>query len=214
MHKPSRLIMKKQLLILLIGILLTNCAYKKTESKKETKKGVKTLESVIKNLGKSEKATLNIIDDYQEILLRQKGDKCGEWGGDTEEIRIYKTEYTGKFFADYKKTIIDCDDPYSKKKQPKNIEKKGIILNALELTLAEKSITELVDYKLTTEQSFSHSGIGNYVISRDSTLIIEHWPSFNWPKFRELIKLIKEKELIGNNKSNSQVFALDSITAF
>ena len=66
--------MKKQLLILLIGILLTNCAYKKTESKKETKKGVKTLESVIKNLGKSEKATLNIIDDYQEILLRQKGD--------------------------------------------------------------------------------------------------------------------------------------------
>jgi hypothetical protein len=185
--------MKKPFLLCIIGILLVNCTDKKTEPKTETEEVVEIIESVIKNLENTEKGTLNIIDTYQELLLKQKGDKCGEWGGDSKEIRIYKSEHNGKFFADYRKTIVDCDDPYSQKNKPKIIEKKRVILNDAELILAEKSIIELIDYKLTTEQRISHSGIGNYVVSRDSTLIIEHWPSFGWPKFRELIKQIENK---------------------
>ena len=189
--------MKKILLILIIGILLANCADKKTEPKTELKtetaEVVQTVESVINNIGETEIGTLNIVDTYQELLLKQKGNKCGEWGGDTEEIRIYKTAYKGKTFADYKKIIIDCKDPYSQKTKPEIIEKKSIVLNEKELLLVEKSILELIDFKLKTEQQISHSGIGNSVISRDSTLIVEHWPSFGWPKFRELIKQIENK---------------------
>ena len=193
MRETLPTIMKKILPSLIIGILLVNCSDKKTESKAETDEVVETVESVIKNLGNTESGTLNIIDTYQELILKQKGDKCGEWGGDTKEIRIYKTEHNGKFFADYKKTIIECKDPYSQKREPKIIEKKEIILNDSELNLAQESISELMNYKLTTEQRISHSGIGNYVISRDSTLVIEDWPSFGWTKFRELIKQIEKK---------------------
>ncbi|REG84120.1 hypothetical protein [Winogradskyella sediminis] len=185
--------MKKILLTLIIGLLLANCADKKTESKAENDEVVETAESVIKNLGNTENGTLKIIDSYQELILKQNGNKCGEWGGDTKEIRIYKTEHNGKFFADYKNIIIDCKDPYSEKNKPKIIEKKEIILDESELNLAQESISELIKYKLTTEQRISHSGIGNYVISIDSTLIIEDWPSFGWPKFRELIKQIENK---------------------
>ncbi|RPD94279.1 hypothetical protein EGM88_12625 [Aureibaculum marinum] len=185
--------MKKILLTLIIGILLANCADSKTESKAETDEVIETVESVIKNLGTTESETLKIIDSYQELILKQNGNKCGEWGGDTKEIRIYKTEHKGKIFADYKNIIIDCKDPYSEKNEPKTIEKKEVILNESELNLAQESISELIKYKLTTEQRISHSGIGNYVISRDSTLIIEDWPSFGWPKFRELIKQIENK---------------------
>jgi len=185
--------MKKILLTLIIGILLVNCADKKTESKTEADEVVETVDSVIKNLGETENGTLKIIDTYQELILKQKGDKCGEWGGDTKEIRIYKTEHKGKIFADYKNTIIDCKDPYSEKTEPKIIEKKEIVLNDSELNLAQESISELMNYKLTTELRISHSGIGNQVISRDSTLIINDWPSFGWPKFRELIQQIEKK---------------------
>ncbi|MEP0460453.1 MAG: hypothetical protein ABJP52_17050 [Flavobacteriaceae bacterium] len=181
--------MKKLLTLLMLGILLANCADKKTEPEKV----VETVESVVKNLGNTENGTLKIIDSYQEILLKQKGNKCGEWGGDTEEIRIYKSKRKGSVFVDYKKSIIDCKDPYSEKSKPKIIEKNEISLNQSELNLAQESITELIDYKLTNEQRISHSGIGNYVISRDSTLIIEDWPSFGWPKFRELVKRIENK---------------------
>ncbi len=185
--------MKKVLPTLMIGILLANCADKKTESNDETDEIVETVENVIKNLDNPETGTLKIIDTYQELILKQKGDKCGEWGGDTKEIRIYKTEHNGKIFADYKETIIDCKDPYSQKSEPEIIEIKEIILSDLELNLAQESISDLLNYKLTTEQRISHSGIGNYVTSRDSSLVVEDWPSFGWTKFRELIKQIENK---------------------
>ena len=186
--------MKYPLIILSVFILLVSCANKKNDTNTETEdEVVETVQNVIKNIGNQEKGTLDIIDTYQELLLKQNGNKCGEWGGDIEEIRIYKPEHKGKVFADYKKTVVDCNDPYSQKSQPNIIEKKAIVLNKSELNLAVESITELINYKLTTEQRISHSGIGNYVISRDSTLIIQHWPSFKWPKFKELIKLIEKK---------------------
>ena len=76
--------------------------------------GRKLLPNVIGTAGRA-------LDTYQELILKQKGDKCGEWGGDTKEIRIYKKEHKGKIFADYKNTIIDCKDPYSEKIEPKII---------------------------------------------------------------------------------------------
>ncbi len=185
--------MKKLLIILIIGILYSSCAYKKAEKDKKTEEVKEIVQSVTENLEKNEKGILNIIDTYQEIMLVQKGDKCGEWGGDTDEIRIYKTKYKGEILADYKKTIVDCNNPYSQKNKPIVKEKKEIALNNSELNLAQESITELINYKLTTEKRISHSGIGNYVISRDSTLTVQHWPSFGWPKFRKLVEQIGKK---------------------
>ena len=186
--------MKKILPILIIGTLLANCAVKKTDPKKENEKEVvETVESVLKNLNNPKTGTLQLINTYQEILLKQSGDKCGEWGGDTEEFRVYKTSYKGKILADYKKTIIDCDDPYSEKNEPKIIEKNGFELTDKELTLIDDCIIELIHQKLSVEPRISHSGIANYVIARDSTLVIVDYPSFNWPKFKELTKIITRK---------------------
>ena len=186
--------MKNLILILFFGILFTNCADKKPSKNSETEKEVvEIVENVIKNLNNPETGTLQIIDTYQELLLKQSGDKCGEWGGDTEEIRIYKTRHKGKTLADFKKTIIDCDDPYSQKSKPKIIEKKGIELTETELKLINDCINELVSQKISTEQRISHSGIANTVMTRDSTLIIEDYPSFRWLKFKELTKIITEK---------------------
>jgi hypothetical protein len=186
--------MKKILLILIIGTLLANCAVKKTDPKKETEKEVvETVESVIKNLDNPRTGTLQIINTNQELLLKQSGDKCGEWGGDTEEFRIYRISYKGKILVDYKKTIIDCDDPYSEKNDPKIIEKNGFELTDTELKLIDDCINELIHHKLSVEPRISHSGIANYVIARDSSLVIVDYPSFKWPKFKELTKIITRK---------------------
>ncbi len=184
----------KNLFIIIIGVLCVNCAPKITESKNETEKEVvETVESVLKNLNKPKRGILQIIDKYQELLLKQSGDKCGEWGGDTEEFRIYKTNYKGRILADYKKTIIDCDDPYLEKIKPKIFEEKAFELTEKQLKIIDECIKELIHQKLSVEPRISHSGITNIVVSRDSSLIIVDYTQFHWPKFKELTKILTRK---------------------
>ena len=133
------------------------------------------------------------IDTYQEINLYQTNNKCGEWGGDVETIRVYKTELDQQILVDYTEKTIDCEDPYSDKSEPNIRFRNGIAITQADKKLIQDCITELINYKLTAKQIISHSGIGNMVITKDSTLIIKDWPSFVWPKFRELSKTLREK---------------------
>ena len=183
--------MKNSIIVISLLIILVSCV----DQKDNPKTRIDTNDEVASKtkLDSSVDETLKFIDTYHEILLQQNGDKCGEWGGDIDQIRIYRAERSGIILADYKKIIIDCSDPYSENSQPIIEEKTEATLNDIELKLAEESINELLCYKLTTKEKISHSGIRNYVASKDSTLIIDHWPSFKWPKFRELVKIIEKK---------------------
>ena len=186
--------MRTSQIVFLLFILLASCTDGKNDLNVET--AARSVEvygnEIVDNLD-VENPNLAIIDTYQEILLRQNDDKWGEWGGDREEIRIYLDANDESILADYTKTIIDCNDPYSTKKQPIVVAKKAIVMNALDLTLVQGCIIELTKYKLSTKEIISHSGTRNSVVSIDSTLLIDHWPSFDWPKFRKLVKSIENK---------------------
>lgn len=195
--------MKKIFSIIVIGVLFLSCTHRKVEQ--ETKVSisqesndeesmVNDIIDAILEMG-NEKAveTLKIIDSMQELHLKQNDEKCGEWGGDIVEIRIYKNLNNENIYADYKKTIIDCKDPDSYEIQPEIIKKNNIHLNENHLNLVEKSILELVQYKLSAKRWISHSGHINTVISKDSTLLIEDYSQFKWPTFKKFITLV-EKE--------------------
>ena len=180
-------IMRGLLVIFTTVFALVGC---NGNQKKDLNDTVKFESNTSEKVKVKEDASLNIVDMYQDITLRQRGDECGEWGGNSTEIRIYKNIQTQLILADYKKTIIDCKAPY-KDSDIKEIN--AIALDKAELKLIEESIAQLTDHKLSTKQEIAHSGISNSVVSRDSSLIIEHWPSFKWSKFRELIKTLEEK---------------------
>ena len=173
--------------------MFQSCSDQKQKKAKQDKEdklalNVRTLPNDLQESG-----LLKMIDSYQEIYLIQINDKCGEWGGDKEQVRIYKNRPSDKILLDYKKLIINCDDPYSQKETAQLNEKDKIESNNEILELIEASIHDLIDQKLSNEQQISHSGIANYVISKDSTLIIKDYPSKEWSNFEELITLIRKK---------------------
>ena len=185
--------MRKILLKTLIGILILSCSNQNTKKENKIRNEEKNLaiNSVSNNYQETE--ILKMIDSYQEIYLIQRDAKCGEWGGDKEQIRVYRNHPNEKILLDYKKLIIDCDDPYNQKENARIIEKDKIESNREILVLVEKSIQNLINQKLSNDQVIAHSGIANYVISKDSTLIIKDYPSYQWPVFKKLIRMVKEK---------------------
>ena len=133
------------------------------------------------------------IDGYNEIYLYQQDDKCGEWGGNIIEIKLYKSVKTGEILADYSKTIVECDSINIKNYKPQLIEKKSLIMNNKELKIAYESILELVDFKLSNSKRITHSGVFNEIKSKDSSLKVTHYPSNEWPKLKMLVKELKKK---------------------
>lgn len=131
---------------------------------------------------------------FKEIELIHTDDECGEWGGNTETILVYRNEYDGQLFIEYKKRIMDCDeDPITYNERKDYDEKKTIKSTSNDIKLISLCIKELTDMKLSRSYSSSivpHSGIFNKVVSHDSTLIIEDYPSKEWPTFEKLKKRI------------------------
>jgi len=141
----------------------------------------------------NQEESLNSFGWCQEIELSQTDDKCGEWGGDTQIIRIYKMECKGIVLADFKQIIVNCTDPNSENSKSKTIVKTAIELTISEKQLVEDCIAELTAHKKTSEKHIIHSGNLNTVKFKDPTLIIEDWSRFHWPKFQELSKTINNK---------------------
>ncbi|MFD2561866.1 hypothetical protein [Aquimarina rubra] len=129
-------------------------------------------------------ASLNIP---QEIQLVRQDEKCGEFGGDKEIIKIYSKKYNGEIFADYKKIITNCSEQIETK------ENNNIKLSTENLKLAEECILQLVNSKLSLPQRIDNSGMFNTIVSRDSTFFIRDYPSINWSKFKDLKEAILNK---------------------
>ncbi|WP_417887965.1 hypothetical protein [Zunongwangia sp.] len=184
--------MKKVVLILLIGILFANCADKneKLETTEINKSGNITSEKKLK-----------YIDRWNQIELAQTDDELGEWGGNSDIIIIYSDGE--KIYANYSRYLGSYQPPKPPKENEepnkwykyKELEDKvdSIELNNVQIELIENAILELTKLKINSKSSFSHSGIINRVISRDSSLIIRDYPSKEWKAFQNLKKSITEK---------------------
>ncbi len=179
---------------MIIGILFANCADKKDKlDATGTIKSEKTkTESEIK---------LEYIDRWNKIELAQTDDEFGEWGGNSDIIVVYSDGE--KIYANYLRYLGSYEPPkppkeneepkkwYEYKELEKTID--SVELNREQIELIENAIMELTKLKINSKSSFSHSGIVNRVISKDSSLIIEDYPSNKWTEFQKLKKSIINK---------------------
>ena len=147
------------------------------------------------------KSPLKFIDRWNELELSQTDDKYGEWGGDTDIIKLYSD---GKIlYADYLRFLGKAGPPMppdengeiKKWYEYKTFERKidSVKLDDNQIALINKAVIELSKLKLATRTYSSHSGIVNEIMSQDSSFVIVHYPSNEWRAFQELKKSITEK---------------------
>jgi hypothetical protein len=180
-------IMKIYLLILLFGLSLISCVDIPTDKKIE--KDIST-----ENI-------LNYIDTFNEIEISQTDDKYGEWGGDSDIIRIYSDGEN--ILADYSRYLGSMEPPTPPKENKipkkwyefKKLEFKidSIKLNIFEKQLVEIAVLDLLQNKIRNETSFSNFGINNRIVSKDSSLIINDYNSIKWKSFQKLKNELDKK---------------------
>ncbi|WP_431471599.1 hypothetical protein I5168_09450 [Nonlabens sp. SCSIO 43208] len=185
--------MKNILLKFLIGILIASCIdrYDKIENSQSNY-------LYITDSNKNDE--LRYIDKWNSIELAHTNNEYGEWGGDTEIINIYSD---GKvYYANYAKYLGEPGPPdppkedeevkvwYEYKKLNRKID--SVELTANQLRLIKDAIYHLTQEKITTSSFAAHGGIVNSVVSKDSTLIIDSYPSDEWKPFQKLKKTIIE----------------------
>lgn len=177
---------------MIIGILFADCADKK--DKPEATEVIKSDEA------KSEKE-IEYIDRWNQIELAQTDDEFGEWGGNSDIILIFSDGE--KLYANYSRYLGTYEPPKPPKENEilkkwydyEELESKidSVELNSEQIELVENAILELTELKINSKSYPANAGIVNKVISRDSSLIIEDYPSKEWKSFQNLKKSITEK---------------------
>jgi len=179
---------------MIIGILFTNCADKKDK--------LDVAETIKLEKTETEKEfKLEYIDRWNKIELTQTDDEFGEWGGNSDIIIVYSDGE--KIYANYSRYLGSYEPPKPSKENEelkkwyeyKELENTidSVELNRKQLELIENAIMELTKLKINSKTYPSHSGIVNTVISRDSSLIIEDYPSNKWETFQRLKKSITDE---------------------
>jgi len=135
------------------------------------------------------------------LLLTHRNEKCGEWGGDYEEIKITlhtKGVSDGDLYAQYTKYTMNCDSIEEPMKISIRTKKKKLLIN--EERLVKECIEDLLKHKLNNPNWICHSGIFNSVILKDRiafvqdpAIVISDYPSFYWTNFHKLTKIILNK---------------------
>lgn len=134
------------------------------------------------------------------ITLIQKGDECGEFGGNLEMIKIFNNSTNTKDIFD-KADVLASYSLYDDCGNNPPIEKMKPLESFISCDLSEKdmkailsAIEELINMRLENMSFISHSGKINMVIAKDSSIIIRDYPSSEWKGFKKLrSKLIKRK---------------------
>jgi len=129
-----------------------------------------------------------------EIELTSKDDKCGEWGGNLEIIKLFQKNCEGEFFIEYRLRKMDCKiDPIVHYKRT-DFDKTKVVLSSIEdRKLILTCIAELEEMIKNNPIKITHSGIVNEVKSSDSTFMLKDYPSKEWLAFDKLKKRIMEK---------------------
>ena len=134
------------------------------------------------------------------LVLVQEDEKCGEWGGNQEKIKIFY-DSLNNLSGYYSLEIHDCDNLEGYINNPTRTDNtKNKVITPEDLSLLESCIKDLVDYKMTTPYSDrigGNSGILNEIRienkNHKDTTLESDWPSFNWVKFHKLKARFFEK---------------------
>ncbi|MDR0872575.1 MAG: hypothetical protein LBN27_03775 [Prevotellaceae bacterium] len=123
------------------------------------------------------------------LELTQKGDECGEWGGNVVTIKIFKEGYN-KLMAYCVIEKYTCEELEQLYPNPEPAIKSEIKeLNLASTKIAENCIIDLLKQELKSQEWLCHSGIHNTVeLKRGNSrgLYIDDYPSFSWEKFHLL----------------------------
>jgi len=128
------------------------------------------------------------------LELFQQDEKCGEWGGDIERIRIFRK--SKKLCGYYIKESYNCDTlsrvgHLYDKAIPSIYKSKEIEITTQQIELLKEAISSLTEYQLNNLSFFGNSGIVNTVQVKgkgDSLkrIFVQDYPSFHWNKFHKL----------------------------
>lgn len=169
-------------------------------------------EKRILNLTKEEVKKKNtkfvFMDDFNwlwgdTLELFHKNEKCGEWGGDIEKIKIFRkirktSEYSRKeeIIGYYIKETYGCDvlssvEALHGNAIPTIYQSKEIEFNSEQIALLKETILDLAEHQLNNNSFFGNSGIVNKVQVKGNNknsknLFISDYPSFNWNNFHKL----------------------------
>ena len=159
--------MKKVLLTLSLLFLLISCEKKESKIHKE--------ESILEkeHIAFFEPSDLGAFGSPTRLLIYADFDECGEWGGHEERFEIF-AKGDRKFYANYKRTKVDCgkiSELYGKPEfqQPDTL--KEIQLSEDNIIAINNYISTLVKSKIK-ERSPGHAGQTFGVVKSDSTLVI------------------------------------------
>ena len=144
------------------------------------------------------KKKLVLSEDFDWLFsdtleLFQRNDKCGEWGGDIERIKIFLK--SRKLIGYYTKETFDCDslereDIYGST-IPHIYKSKEIEITPQQTELLKEAILSLTEYRLNNRIFISHSGIENIIQVNGNggsfkVFFVRDYPSFYWNKFHKL----------------------------
>jgi len=128
-----------------------------------------------------------LVGDTLELV--QHNDKCGEWGGDIEIIRIFWK--SRKLFGYYIKETYNCDTlVWVGYVNPTIYKSKEIEFSNQLKELLKDTIVSIAEYKLNNGLFFGHSGIVNSVRFKGENkgyeLFIRDYSYFSWNTFHKL----------------------------
>lgn len=120
--------------------------------------------------------------------------ECGEWGGHSEELKIFTKERNYKdYFLNYTKTNIDCDNRDSKGRNLETI----VAKKTIKLTDSDKKsiisyMKRMIDSKVA-ERFPGNAGNSFSIINADSTLVINvyDYNSKNLKSYNQLLNELK-----------------------
>ena len=133
--------------------------------------------------------------DTDTLILFQENAKCGEWGGDISEIKIYYDSLRN-LTGYYSFKIYNCKnlEKYINRLFPDSLgytRRKVLLKN--QVSLLESSIRDLLQFDDTTKDIIAgNSGVTNKIIihrkNGTNIILFEDWPSFYWNNFHKLKK--------------------------
>ena len=179
--------MEKYTFILLLIISLTSC--KSTNSKEINTKPTSNSEDSI---------TLNLLfmNDFDSLFMHFRDEKCGEWGGNTNTILVYKlyNKQRNRYFTfmDVTQRSMNCDSVLPENIKRITFQKKHIIVNEIRKKMIQKSIHEITQNYFSKEHRIrDNSGCFSGISTSDKALMIRIYPSPPWESFFALIEEVK-----------------------
>jgi hypothetical protein len=137
------------------------------------------------------------------LLLRFKNQNCGEWGGDVQNVYVYKQFKDGKskILLDVNELNMNCDsiEKYFNHPLDTKFEIKKVQADSKKIKLISAAIEELINLKMNfnAENGFSNSGCISRIATSSKTFNVQIYPSPKWNAFQKLFGMLK---LHRNNK--------------